>query len=269
MLLVCCHKEYDFYNSDVHVPIQVGTSLAKTSLDVRLHDNEGENISELNKSFCELTALYWGWKNCISEGDAIWGIEHYRRYFASPSIFHKIIYSSREKFRPLEKAHIRRLLKGYDIILAKPEKYPVRIYSDYAMKHERKDIEVLRSVVVEIFPDCISSYDEVIWNNNKLSPYNMFISNKEIYDDYCEWLFKILFEVRRRIDISLYDSYQARIFGFMSERLLNVFVHYKKYKVRYLPVAFLDEKPSFFYRLGKRVLDVIDSIRFCVISRKK
>jgi hypothetical protein len=73
---------------------------------------------------------------------------------------------------------------------------------------------------------------------NGLSHFNMFITKKNIFDNYCEWLFRLLFEVEKDVKISPY-TYQARVFGFMSERLLQLYVVHNKLNVKYLPFYFI------------------------------
>lgn len=268
MILVCCHKYLPQNHNDLHIPIQVGAAISKTDLAVT-RDDSGDNISNLNPYFCELTALYWVWKNA-PRNDEFYGLEHYRRFFSKPSIFgSKIKYTDASHFSPLTEKQIRRYLNGYDIILAKQDVFPIRNYSDYAMKHERRDIDILRAVIEELSPDSITAYDEVMLNSNRISAYNMFISSRSFLDSYCEWLFPILFEVQKRVDISNYDTYQKRIFGFMSERLLNVFVRYKNLRVHYLPIAYFDKAPSLAVRIGHRILRAIDTFRFQIVKQKK
>lgn len=268
MILVCCHKKSDLYNSVTHVPIHVGALNSGENFGF-LRDDDGENISDMNNSFCELTALYWAWKNCDDINDKIWGLEHYRRYFGKRCLLSTVIYQSFNSFKPLSKRKIELYLEKYDIIMARREVYPVRLYSDYAMKHERKDMDILREVIREKSPEFLSAFNDIIYNNNKLSPYNMFISSKSFLNEYCEWLFMILFEVNKRIDLSSYDSYQRRVFGFMSERLLNVFVKHKKLDVLYLPIVVLDNKPSLIVRIAKINLYIIDTLRFLIIKQKR
>ena len=71
---------YTFIREDV--VLQVGAALTKERIsnDV-ITDCEGENISIRNKQFCELTGLYWIWKN--AREDYV-GLVHYRRHFLLP-----------------------------------------------------------------------------------------------------------------------------------------------------------------------------------------
>jgi len=267
MIIVCFHKQSKYINNELHVPIHVGAAISKEKLPF-LSDDTGDNISCQNDKFCELTALYWLWKN-TPHNEEFYGLEHYRRFFCKPSFLgSKVKYTDSSHFSPLTEKQIRNYLSGYDIILAKQDIFPIRNYSDYAMKHERRDIDILRTVVKELSPDSISAYDEVMFNSNKISAYNMFISSRSFIDIYCEWLFPILFEVQKRINISNYDAYQKRIFGFMSERLLNVFVQYKKLRVHYLPIAYFDKTPLLTIRIGHRLLRIIDTIRFQIVKQK-
>ncbi|MEL5653697.1 DUF4422 domain-containing protein, partial [Serratia nevei] len=71
----------------------------------------------------------------------------------------------------------------------------------------------------------------------KISLYNMFISRKEIIDEYCEWLFGILFSLKDKIPYETYDTYQRRVFGFMSERLFNVWIRANAHRLKVKEMA--------------------------------
>lgn len=95
-ILVATHKAYLFPENDIYIPIQVGKVLVAQDLGI-LSDSEGENISDKNPTFCELTALYWAWKNGIFEKNDYVGLVHYRRYFKGEYPFLKNKYILSEK----------------------------------------------------------------------------------------------------------------------------------------------------------------------------
>jgi len=271
-ILVAYHKNSLTFKSNYLKPIQVGASNSELDLGF-LKDNVGENISVKNNNYCELTAIYWAWKNLNS--DYI-GICHYRRFFILNNISTKITKLKRKLRYNIEKLislfinrtgfsysmtikfnsnkiqqHINKfdlkidsLLDRYDLIL--PEKIVflnLNIKQQYELNHNGNDLEVLEKIIKEKKSSYMKNYEK-IFKGNKISAYNMFIMKKNIFDEYCSWLFEILFELEKKVEISK-NSYQARVFGFISERLLNVFVDKliedNKIKIKYLPVAFLEE----------------------------
>ena len=123
-----------------------------------------------------------------------------------------------------------------DIIL--PEQYLLNeynVYTHYETFHHIEDLMCCRQIISEHCPEYLPAFDEVMeWK--KIFHANMMVTRKDRFDAYCAWLFDILFEAERRIDISEYDDYQKRIFGFLSERLLNVWVKHHELKVQTRPV---------------------------------
>lgn len=250
-ILVACHKaDPNIRQDDIYMPIQVGAAL-HPELDLGFQkDNEGENISEKNPSYCELTALYWAWKNLPKDIEYV-GLVHYRRYFDLNSQIntnrdclivdniYKVNFSN-------QSARIINLMKKYDIILSKPTIYPLSVEDEYRRCHIDEDIQFTKMIIREHFPEFYNICKKVL-SNNKLIHYNMFITRREIFDEYCEWLFTILKLLESKIKLSEYDV-QKRVYGYIGERLLNIYLeHYKnKLKIKYLPIFKIcnDEKEN-------------------------
>lgn len=246
-LLVCCHQLGEWLSDDVYLPIHCGKALSDSDLAVQ-GDDTGDNISLKNRNYCELTALYWAWKN-LRNADFI-GLCHYRRYFSKQdSTWLAKELKCKHTFREirneiLDAKHILQALEIHDIILPKQRCRPVSLKDDYIYQHIPEDYAILRQTVRDIYPAYLSSFDYVMENTHKLSCYNMFVAEKPLADEYCEWLFRILFEVEKRIKLSAYP-YQARVFGFMSERLLNVYCYHHALRVAYKPVLFVTDAPDY------------------------
>jgi len=83
MIYVITHKEFDirYLDRDLYQVIQVGKE--KKDVCGYLRDDIGDNIADKNDNYCELTGLYWAWKNCQETEEEITGIVHYRRYFTT------------------------------------------------------------------------------------------------------------------------------------------------------------------------------------------
>lgn len=224
-VLVAAHKKFNIPKNGIYIPIHVGREL---SYDLGyIGDNTGDNISTKNPFYCELTALYWAWKNMDCE---IIGLNHYRRYFTTKSLFSQYFREDFNNFILNEKT-IYTILENVDVILPKKRNYYIEnIWSHYKNAHNIEDLKKTREIIEELYPDYITSFDKIM-NGRKLHLYNMFIMRKEYFDSYCEWLFEILFELEKRIDISDYDNYQKRVFGFISERLFNVWLENKNLRI--------------------------------------
>lgn len=223
---VITHKKFKAPEINGYTPIQVGAE-GKEKIGY-ITDNTGENISSKNENYCELTGLYWIWKN--HKESSIVGISHYRRYFSKSEII-----KSEEYF--LKQTEIERILKRNDIILPKKEVYKETAYNQYCNSSGfSSDLEKVKNIIKGIYPDYLDAYEEVM-NQNKMYQYNMLICKKELYDSFCEWLFNILFELEKDTDLSKYNDYQKRIYGFLAERLLNVWVKKNNLKVKEIKVV--------------------------------
>lgn len=226
VIYIVTHKDYQFPADNVYTPIKVGSGNINSDI---LTDANGENISSLNPYFCELTALYWIWKNARED---IVGLVHYRRYFSSGSCSVQI-----NGRGILSREEIDSELSGFDLIVSKPRNYYiVKIKDHYIKAHGENDFELLRAEIENNEPAYIESFDAVM-NSKKISLYNMFIARKEVIDEYCEWLFGILFSLKDKIPYETYDAYQRRVFGFMSERLFNVWIRANAHKLKVKEMA--------------------------------
>lgn len=232
-IIVAAHKPYWMPTDPVYLPVQVG---AEGKKDIGYTpDNTGENISAKNPHFCELTGLYWAWKNL--DYDCI-GLCHYRRYFG-----HKVRSNNLEdkKRAIFTQADYDRLLSQYDVILPMKRNYYIEtVRSQYEHAHYKKDLDKVEQIITEKYPDYSQAFITVM-NRRKLHILNMFAMKKKLFDKYCNWLFDILFTLESEIDISSYSPYEARIYGFLSERLFNVWLEKQHLKEVEVPVIFLEQ----------------------------
>ncbi|QCQ03249.1 DUF4422 domain-containing protein [Ligilactobacillus animalis] len=229
---VISHKEYKMPQDKIYCPLQVGKGAQITGY---LRDDSGENIALKNPNYCELTGQYWAWKNRKTD---VKGLVHYRRLFTNG----KNPYGSKEsKYNKLlDEATLGTLLKQYDLILPKKRNYYIEsLWSHYEHSHNIEGLEVTREVIAEKDPDYLSAFDQVM-KRKKAHMFNMMIAKSEIFDAYSAWLFDILFEVEKRVDISDYSPSEARIFGYISELLLDVWIEVNQPKYCELPVAFIE-----------------------------
>ena len=245
-IIICCHKPCRLPNNDVFLPVHVGAAISKFDLGIQRDDQvNGEtcdNISSKNPNYCELTAMYWAWKNIKKMFPDLKyiGLNHYRRYFEfehAHSIKDIFVKNENdvEQYK-FDTAKMISILQNNDVIVAKKKQYQYPLYIDYCLCHMSDDLRVLRSVIGDKCPVYMDAFDSVMMRNGALAPYNMNILGWETFDMYCSWLFSILTEVEQRINISNYNNVQARIFGYMAERLWNVFFVHQKLKVKELPI---------------------------------
>ena len=214
-ILVASHKAYAFPEDPLYFPIRVGCALQHPA-DAQLCDNTGDHLSEKNGTFCELTALYWAWKNCFFDDAEYAGLVHYRRYFSGSVRFGTRHILSEQK--------IDELLRTYDVIVPKKRCYYIEtVRSHYGHAHYAKDLEITKEIVLAKIPEYAEAFDTVM-KQRSLYLYNMFVMRSEHFYVYCAWLFPLLFEAEKRIETDGYDSYQRRVFGFLAERLFNVWL---------------------------------------------
>ena len=243
-IYVVCHKPSYVPENPYLYPIQVGTALNGTKLPGMRHDDEGDNISQKNKTYCELTAQYWAWKN---EDADYYGFFHYRRYLAfDPSLnkddgWGNIAYDriSEEAIQEmkLQPEVMRALITKYDVISVRGRRYPrvktegkaMDVYHEYGMVpfQHREDLDITLQILKEKYPEYAQTADEYM-KSGSAHECNMFIMKKEVYRKYCAWLFDILFEAEKQIDTTWYSVEEYRVMGYLAERLCGIYYEYLK-----------------------------------------
>jgi len=195
--------------------------------DSCLYDSTGDNISEKNPYYCELTGMYWIWKNGKEEPDELVGIEQYRRFFIMEELQYLTV---------LGKEWVDKFLEDSDIIVPRKDLLGKSVRDHYAFCHRKEDLEVLERIVRVLYPDCSETLEEVL-QRDWIYTCNMMICRKSLFDRYCGWLFPILFAAEKEIDVNaIDDTYQKRVFGFLSERLFNVWLLKENLICKELPI---------------------------------
>ncbi|MBR2320115.1 MAG: DUF4422 domain-containing protein [Clostridia bacterium] len=236
-VIVAAHKPYAMPDDPLYLPLHVGAE-GKESFGFA-GDNTGENISAKNPTFCELTGLYWAWKNV--DADYI-GLAHYRRHFGRKGRGEPISHV-------LTETEAVRLLEGKDGILPGKRKYYIEnLYSHYVHTMHPEPLDITGEIIRENYPAYADAF-EGLKKRTSAHMFNMMILRKDHLDAYCTWLFDILFELERRVDATAYDAFHARFFGRVSELLLDVWLSQQGLDVVEVPVIGM-EKTNWFKKGG-------------------
>ncbi|WP_455049157.1 DUF4422 domain-containing protein [Mitsuokella sp.] len=238
------------------------------------YDDVNDSIAEKNPYYCELTALYWIWKNT---SDKFIGLNHYRRFFwlnhPNDSYIIKSINDEKEIANMITFSTPESILQGADIILPAPLFMGESLEKQYERGNRKIDFDITRKVVYERYPKYASAFEQVA-KGHIFYPCNMFFTYRKYFDQYAEWLFSILFEVEKRTNIPYDDPYQRRIFGFLSERLLEVFVLHHNLKIKEIPMLFFDPQGKVqskkrgysykIYRLSPSLYFILKRIKYAI-----
>lgn len=259
------HKPSVLLSDDIFTPIHVGRAMRDITPDSWLAqnligDDTGDNISNKNANYCELTAQYWAWKN-EKNADYI-GFMHYRRHLNFNLkkrynanrwgvVSHPCIDSDYVSRFGLTAENIEKIISDYDLVTV--NRWDVTNagsksnYDHYAHSDSKlhiADYDRALRILREKYPEFADAADE--YNSDKLGYFtNIFVMRRELFDAYCAWLFDILFQVESESDISNYDFQEARIYGYISEWLFGIYVTYlkkqNKTKILELQRTFVDD----------------------------
>lgn len=224
-MYIMTHKKFDPPKEAGYIPLHVGRALGQ---DFGYQgDNSGDNISDLNPYYGELTGLYWLWKNCRDVENI--GICHYRRYFWD------------EKKDLLSVQAIGQILDEYDILVSNSISVEGTYLEYFGRAHNVRDMEMTGEVIRELYPEDYPFFCQVM-NGNQQYYGNLCAMKKTLFDDYCTWLFTIFAALGERVDVSGYDDYHKRLFGFLSENLLMVYTKARQLKVKEGRIGLTAEK---------------------------
>ena len=230
-IIVATHKSYRMPDDPMYVPLLVGADKNSAEADYA-RDNDGDNISADNYSFCELTGLYWAWKNL--KADYI-GLVHYRRHFKGKG--------KGDKFaKILNREEIEKYLDKSDVLLpAKRHYYIETNRSQYLHAHHAEGLTVTEEVIRSRCPEYAAAW-ETVMKRRSGHRFNMLIMRYDLFRAYCEWLFGILFAVKERLDISEWTPSEQRFYGYLGERLLDVWLTHNSVKYIDIPYMFMEKQ---------------------------
>lgn len=229
-IIVASHKQAIVPSHDPYHLVGVGENPIVPSN--AWQDSQGDSISSKNNMYCELTALYWVWKNKLRDYDAL-GLCHYRRYFSKNPL------SEDPRFF-LGNNDIDAILANYDIILPQRFFWERTVEENYFLggAGRQRDLQILRQVISALCPSCTDALEKTLRAHSAYYC-NMFIANSTNTDLYCSWLFSILEEVESRIDTTGYSTQEQRVIGYLGEILINVWVLQNSYRIKMVPMVFL------------------------------
>ena len=225
-LFVCCHERQAVPAHPLLRPLQVGAVLAEERLPGFAHDDEGESISDKNRSYCELTGQYWAWKNVRADW---YGFFHYRRYlYPDPAARRPYIVRREPDLDALGYDRFKALIEQYDMILPLGEDMRVPVREHYAGAHRAADLALAEELVLRTHPEMGQALDAYL-SGTKQYFGNIFIMGRDVFQDYCAWLFPLL---------AVFDAEAAdrppRVDGYIAERLLGVYAAYRRHELRTL-----------------------------------
>lgn len=251
-IIIATHKAYQMPDDELYLPLHVGAEGKKDGrgkpLDLGYQkDNTGVHISDKNSRFCELTGLYWAWKNLDCD---YLGLVHYRRYFS-------VRRKGKNPFQNIltyKEASV--LLQKHDIIVPKKRKYYIEtLYSHYSHTHYAEHLDETRKIIYKKYPDYVETFDKVIQQRYGYM-FNMMIMRKDFMDSYCQWLFDILFELERRMEGEELSAFQGRFCGRVAEIIFNVWLIHqldggkvKKEEILEIPCIHMEK-----IRWGRKIL---------------
>ena len=285
-LINITHKPCRIFDVDYIITMNAGRAIAESKSkdgylsneelkwleENTLSDASGDNISKDNRYYNEMTAIYWIWKNYKKIGipDAI-GFMHYRRHFILKDTL-KITGNYLEDLGITEE-NLNKLMNKYDIISpffvhTKKKSFINQIGEEFCtLGGERIKYAVLLAleIIKERDPSNFPKIYSVLHGHQTGSFCNMFIMKKELFFEYCEWLFPVLFELDKRLGRS-YKEKEERCLGWMAEMLTSIFIYLQTTKHHHKQVFVFNQDPNNI-KSFKKIL--ILKLKYLFLKKKK
>ena len=266
-IAVACHKPSRIPANPLLVPVQVGSALAKQRMDMQ-HDDEGQNISEKNPSYCELTAQYWEWKNVKAD---YYGLCHYRRFLCMHKTEAELNERSQievgeiddyniRRFGLEDEEEMRRVIEDCDLVVGEHQQLD-RIPTprgnkasgyDHWAAHDKalirvQDLEKMLELLEEVSPRIGASARKYLQEKTFMG-FNCFVMKKELFDEMCEIEFETLKRLEQEVDLTYYCQQLSRIYGFMGEIISSAYFYdlekSGKYRVKHVPLLYFNYTDS-------------------------
>ena len=223
-IIVCTHKETKIPNDKMYIPLLVGAVARKDEYGNKIDygykcDDTGDNISEKNKNLGTQTGLYWIWKNLDADYK---GLVHYRRFFIN-----KKVDKSNMLNNVITYEELKPMLYKYKVFVPKKRHYYIEtLLSHYSHTFDKKHFEVVEKIIKKDCPEYINAFNKVM-NRRWGYMFNMMILQNNLMDNYCSWLFNILFQAVEMIDKTNMTDFESRFGGRLSEILFDVWLEKK------------------------------------------
>ena len=212
-IFVACHKPGKVFSNSVYTPIHVGRAVSKYKEEMidMIGDDTGDNISDKNPYYCEMTAQYWAWKN-VHDVEYV-GFCHYRRYFDLS----------------VTEDNVDSLFKKKDVILLMihSKKMVIRELLQFVCI---EDFTLFLMVLKKKYPEYEKTTLEYL-HNSEFHTKNMMICRKEVFDQYAAWIFDILFEVEKNMKKSPYTRGRRHL-AYLAEFFMPVWMIHNRLRIK-------------------------------------
>ena len=244
VILNITHGDNPYMDQPPFLPIAAGACRHDITTDA---DGE-DNISAKNKWYGDFTSIYWAWKN-LKDVDII-GTSHYRRYLADSDWLSKwgneypLSWASFYT-RKYQVWKLTRLLRKCDFVMLHALQLDRTVREQYIQCHPfPENIDYVTEVLQKVHPESVITWLQILEEKSIQLGY-LFITRRERLEELCEWLYPVLVELEKRIDISKYEGYQSRVIAFLYERLVPVFIRTKGYKIEQRSCYFIESSSMF------------------------